>query len=237
MTTKPRPLICLLVSEETSPSVVFRLCDVLSTVGAAFEDLRRVASAIDHAHAGYLAYARALSHWHRTHAYCGACGFETIAGKGGHERKCANESCGRSHFPRTDPAVIMLVTHPTEDSCLLGHNKRFQGLRFSTIAGFVEPGETLEQAVAREVWEETGVRVENVSYQASQPWPFPASIMLGFRADGVTTEINLIDEELVEARWFSRDEVRDMASSEEDILPPSKFSISRWLIDSWLAER
>jgi NAD+ diphosphatase len=211
--------------------------DLPLPAGAEFEDLRYVASIIDQAEAGYLAYARALSHWHRTHKFCGACGAQTIAGKGGHERKCSNQDCGRSHFPRTDPAVIMLVTHPTDEACLLGHNKRFQGLRFSTIAGFVEPGETLEQAVAREVWEETGIRAENVRYQASQPWPFPASIMLGFRADGVSTEINLIDEELVEARWFSRQEVRDMADSQEGILPPAKFSISRWLIDNWLAEK
>jgi NAD+ diphosphatase len=155
-----------------------------------------------------------------------------VPDKGGHERTCSNEACGRSHFPRTDPAVIMLVTHPTEDKALFGRNKRFQGIRFSTLAGFVEPGESLEQAVAREVKEETGIRVHQATYQASQPWPFPASIMLGFRAVALNTDIQCEDDELIEAQWFTRDEVRAM----DDTLPPSRYSISRWLIDTWLSE-
>ena len=203
--------------------------------GATFEDLRRLATQIDPVEAGYLAYARALGHWHRNHRFCGACGAPTQPDKGGHERVCTDKGCGRSHFPRTDPAVIMLVTHPDGARCLLGRNKRFKGLRFSTIAGFVEPGESLEQAVSREVKEETGIRTTDVTYQASQPWPFPASIMLGFRARAVNEDINCEDQELIEAKWFTRDEVRAMADTQE-ILPPARYSISRWLIDTWLEE-
>ena len=130
----------------------------------------------------------------------------------------------------------MLVTHPKEDKCLLGHNKKFQGLRFSTIAGFVEPGETLEQAVTREVFEETNIQVGDVIYKASQPWPFPASIMLGFNAQAITTEIICRDKELTEARWFSRAEIIRM-SKKYEMLPPANLSISRWLIDCWLSEK
>lgn len=204
--------------------------------GASFEDLRRLATQLDGIEAGYLAYARALVHWHRGHQFCGICGAATKAGRGGHERACVNADCGKVHFPRTDPAVIMLVTHPTEDKCLLGHNKKFQGLRFSTVAGFVEPGEMLEQAVAREVFEETNIQVVDVTYKASQPWPFPASIMLGFRARAISTEIICHDQELLEAKWFSREEVQNMAKHTEE-LPPPNLSISRWLIDGWLNEK
>lgn len=201
-----------------------------------FEDLRHIATALDPIKAGYLAYARALVHWHQEHEFCGVCGKATKSSRAGHQRTCLNPECNKSHFPRTDPAVIMLVTHPTEDKCLLGHNKKFQGLRFSTIAGFVEPGETLEQAVAREVFEETNIDTIDIKYKASQPWPFPASIMLGFRAKATTTEIICHDEELTEARWFSRTEVSEMATK-HGILPPVNLSISRWLIDCWLSEK
>ncbi len=203
---------------------------------SSFEDLRRLATFIDPIEAGYLAYARAIIHWHRAHQYCGACGTATKSSRGGHERVCLNNQCRKSHFPRTDPAVIMLVTHPTGNKCLLGHNKKFSGLLYSTIAGFVEPGEMLEQAVAREVFEETNINVVDVTYKASQPWPFPASIMLGFRARAITTEIVCHDQELSDARWFSRAQVLEMAKGPE-MLPPEHISISRWLIDSWVSEK
>ncbi len=203
-----------------------------------FEDLRRLAGDLEHGTATMLAYARALAYWHRTHQFCGMCGAPTESRKAGHERKCTNPDCGKTHFPRTDPAVIMLVTlgNGKNQRALLAQNKRFpSGIRYSTLAGFVEPAETLEQAVAREVFEETGIRVSDVQYQASQPWPFPANLMLGFRASAENEDIVIQEDEIADARWFSRDEVLDMAA-QDGVLPPSQISISRWLIDTWLDE-
>ena len=201
-----------------------------------FVDLRELVTNIDPINAGYLAYARAIVYWHQTHQYCGTCGTQTEPRRGGHQRVCLNDNCKISHFPRTDPAVIMLVTHPTEEKCLLGHNKKYRGLRYSTIAGFVEPGEMLEQAVAREVLEETNISVIDVKYKASQPWPFPASIMLGFRAHGTNSNIICHDQELTDAKWFSREEVNKLAKA-SNMLPAKHLSISRWLIDDWLLEK
>jgi len=205
---------------------------------ASFEDLRFHATYMNPDEAGLLAYARGLMYWHRTHQFCGACGSPTESREAGHTRVCTNDECGRSHFPRTDPAVIMLITREENggEVCLLGHNARFKGLRYSTLAGFVEPGETLEDAVAREVFEETGVRITDVRYQASQPWPFPASLMLGFRGRATNAEINVDNDELVDAQWFTPDQVREMAAGGET-LPPAGLSISRWLIDTWLEEQ
>jgi NAD+ diphosphatase len=203
-----------------------------------FEDLRQHATHMNPDEAGLLAYARGLMYWHRNHRYCGSCGGPTESREAGHTRVCTNEACGRSHFPRTDPAVIMLITREQagREVCLLGHNARFQGLRYSTLAGFVEPGETLEDAVAREVFEETAIRVADVRYQASQPWPFPASLMVGFRARAINADINVDNDELVDARWFTPEQVREMAASGQ-ALPPAGLSISRWLIDTWLEEQ
>ena len=192
-----------------------------------FEDLRRVGGLLPEAEAAMLAYARGLMHWRTRTRFCSVCGAACRPLSAGHVMACTG--CGSHHFPRSDPAVIMLVTHG--DRALLGHPTRFRDLRlFTTLAGFVEPGESLEEAVAREVLEEAGVRVGNVRYRSSQPWPFPASVMLGFSAEADDDILTIEHDELVEARWFTREEVRAQSGF---ILPPD-LSIARRLIDEWL---
>jgi len=194
-----------------------------------FEDLRRLGTLLPEADAALLAHARGLMHWRTRHRFCGVCGAACTPRQAGHVMAC--NGCGTHHFPRTDPAVIMLVTH--NDRALLGQPARFREMRvFTTLAGFVEPGESLEEAVAREVFEESGIRVANVRYHSSQPWPFPASIMLGFTADALTTEITLDPEELLACAWFSRAELR---APDGFVLPPP-MSIARRLIEDWLNE-
>ena len=177
-----------------------------------------------------LAYAKGLAHWHARHRFCGVCGEGTEAKDAGHVRVCTGPDCATQHFPRTDPAVIMLVTDG--DRCLLGHNKRFPERIYSTLAGFVEPGESLEEAVAREVLEETGVRVGRVQYHSSQPWPFPASIMLGFHAEAESEAITVQAAELVDARWFSRAEIANF--EQLGLRLPRPDSIARRLVEHWL---
>ncbi len=203
---------------------------------AGFVDLRDAGPLLLAREAHLLALARGMTYWHRHHRHCGVCGAPTISQRAGHQRQCANDACGRKQFPRTDPAVIMLVTADDADPpvCLLGRQAAWAKGRFSTLAGFVEPGETLEQAVAREVAEETGVAVTDVRYLGSQPWPFPASLMLGFRARAVGRAISLNDNELDEARWFTRAELR--AQEGRSLTLARSGSISRWLIEGWLAE-
>ena len=191
-----------------------------------FEDLRRIGTLLDGADAAILAYARGLMHWRTRTRFCSTCGAACVPQSAGHVMACGG--CGVHHFPRSDPAVIMLVTHG--DRALLGQPARFRDLRmFTTLAGFVEPGESLEEAVAREVQEEAGVRVGNVRYRSSQPWPFPASVMLGFTAEAEDSALTVDPDELVEARWFTRDEVRAQSGF---VLPPD-MSIARRLIDEW----
>ena len=192
-----------------------------------FEELFRAGNALPAEEAAILAHARGLMHWRGRHTFCGVCGASCTPHDAGHVMHCSG--CGAHHFPRTDPAVIMLVSH--DNRVLLGQPSRFREMRvFTTLAGFVEPGESLEEAVAREVFEESGVRVGNVQYRASQPWPFPASIMLGFTADALTTDITIDPHEIVEARWFTRDELR----APQDFVLPPPVSIARRLIEDWI---
>ena len=149
--------------------------------------------------------AKSLVDWHARHKFCANCGAPTTLTKGGWQRDCGN--CGAQHFPRTDPVTIMLVEH--EDKLLLGRQPRFPPKIYSALAGFVEPGETIEEAVAREVWEEAGVRVSNVRYLASQPWPFPSQMMIGCTSVAQSTELTIDKTELDDARWFSREELED----------------------------
>lgn len=178
--------------------------------------------------------ARALWSWHLNARHCGHCGGTTKIKDGGWRRKCW--ACGQDAFPRTDPAVIMLVAHG--DQCLLGKAPHFEGNLFSTLAGFVEPGEDLETAVRREVHEETGVDVGAVEYRASQPWPFPHSLMIGCEVEALSTAITIDPEELVDARWFSRDEVSAMLNGThaDGLIVPGEFTIAHWLINSFAAK-
>ncbi len=203
---------------------------------AEFLDLRQTAPTLPRDEGALLAYARGILYWHRRHRFCGDCGSPTESRQGGHVRKCTDPGCGRSHFPRTDPAVIMLVTRegPQGEAALLAHKHGFLPGMYSTLAGFVEPGESLEEAVAREVWEEAGVRVTDVRYRASQPWPFPSSLMLGFRARAVTSEITFNPDELADAAWFTPDDIARMPEAGKRLPRPD--SIALWLIREWLAE-
>ena len=194
--------------------------------GAAFEDLRKTGALLPEDEAGLLAYARAMVLWRQRHRYCGSCGAPTHAESAGHVMKCSNAECGAEHFPRLDPAIIVLVTDG--ERALLGRQAAWPPGRYSTIAGFVEPGESLEDAVAREVLEETGVQVVEAEYHSSQPWPFPSSLMIGFTARAAAGSVPRADEELEDARWFTREQI----ASGEPRLPPRQ-SVSLRLIEDW----
>lgn len=229
-----RPVFAVSVDESQAAEVV------AMTGGAAeFVDLRQVGPFLPPADAHILAHARGMVYWHARHGFCGVCGSATETRHSGHERKCVNPACGISHFPRTDPAIIVLVyrTDMPGGACLLGRHSRWPFGMYSTLAGFVEPGETLEQAVSREVFEEAGIETTNVHYLASQPWPFPSSLMLGFHAEATSFEINIDDEELSDCRWFTRDDLRGMKewldAKDDDLRLPRRDSISRWLIQRW----
>ncbi len=220
----PQPVFALDVGAAEDPLAL------LPQDCGAFTDLRAVAGVLGGQDASMLAHARGLMHWRSRHLFCGVCGGACVAESAGHVMRC--KACDTSHFPRTDPAVIMLVHRG--DRAVLGHSRRFPAsTMYSTLAGFVEPGESLEEAVRREVLEESGVRVGQVQYHSSQPWPFPASIMLGFYAEALSEEITIDPTELEDARWFSRAQIRDPAANGFNL--PRLDSIARRLIEDWVA--
>ena len=197
-------------------------------------DLRQFGSKLRPEDASVLSYAKALFHWHRAHRYCGFCGTETVQGQAGHVRVCSDDACEKIHFPRIDPAIIVAVQF--EDRCLFGRQPSWAENRYSVIAGFVEPGESIEQAVVREVMEETNIRLATVKYRSSQPWPFPGSIMLGFNATAASKEISLNDGELQDAHWRNVEEVVEGLTTGDFLLPP-KLSIAYRLIEHWFDSR
>ncbi|HUN27785.1 MAG TPA: NAD(+) diphosphatase [Steroidobacteraceae bacterium] len=208
---------CLLVDLATSAE---------APAGTRFEELRPLSGRLTRAEAQLLAYARALSIWRARHRYCGRCGSPTSPERAGHVIRCSNPECAQEVFPRIDPAIIVLVTDGVR--ALLGRQPSWPPGRYSTIAGFVEPGESLEDAVAREVREETGVAVSHVDYHSSQPWPFPSSLMLGFHALAPSDAVIRVSGELDDARWFTREEI----ASGTPLLPPPH-AISFHLIAAW----
>ncbi|MFL6547547.1 MAG: NAD(+) diphosphatase [Povalibacter sp.] len=200
--------------------------DPVLDTSAEFVDLRLVAGDLNRDEGGLLAYARAMVLWRERHRFCGRCGTPTVPVQAGHVLLCTNTECRHQQFPRTDPAVIVLVTDG--ERALLGRQAAWPAGRYSTIAGFVEPGESLEDAVRREVLEETGVPVGKVEYHSSQPWPFPSSLMLGFTAHATGTEIHQIDDELEDVRWLTRAQIAN-----GEVALPNPVSISFRLIEDW----
>ena len=194
-----------------------------------FHDLRYLGTVLPPDEANLLAHARALVLWHDSQVFCGICGSSARPEAAGNSRVCMNNDCRREIYPRVDPAIIVLVVDG--DRCLLGRQQTWPEGRYSTIAGFVEPGESLEDAVRREVFEETNIRVGKVDYHSSQPWPFPSSLMLGFMAEAVSSEIVLNDRELEDARWFTRKELRSGFPK-----LPFRISIARRLVDFWIEQ-
>jgi NAD+ diphosphatase len=201
--------------------------------GRQFRELRQVAALLDAPDAAILAHARAMAYWHQRHRFCGDCGSPTEPREGGYLRVCSNADCGQHHFPRSDPAIIVLVE--SGKRCLLGRKALWPEGMYSTIAGFVEPGECIEAAVIREVREETGVQVSEIHYQSSQPWPFPSSLMLGFRARAAGSTIQVDRDELQDAQWFTREQIRS-GLLKGRLQLPTNISVSHRLIEGWYDE-
>ena len=204
-----------------------RLLD--SHPGSVFADLRQATRGLHEKHAGILAYAKALMHWQYRHAFCGSCGTPNRLESAGHRLVCSNPACARESFPRIDPAIIVLITHG--DACLLGRNAAWPDRRFSTLAGYLEPGESLEDAVTREVYEEARVRLSSIRYVSSQPWPFPSSAMCGFYAEATSRDC-APTEEMEELRWLTAAELAQAIERDEIRVPPP-VSIAFRLIADW----
>ncbi|WP_323780566.1 NAD(+) diphosphatase [Thalassovita sp.] len=199
-----------------------------------FAELRMIMTRLTARDAELAATSRALLNWHRTHRFCSKCGQESVMSMSGWQRNCP--SCGSQHFPRTDPVVIMLITRG--NSVLMGRSHGWPAGMYSLLAGFVEPGETLEAAVRREVFEESGIRVGAVEYLASQPWAFPASLMFGCKGEGLSEEVTIDPKEIEDARWFSREEIMLSFSGQHPVLRPArKGAIAEFLLRNWLADR
>ena len=193
-------------------------------------DLRTSAHELPQPDGALLAYARGMVHWNLRHRYCANCGSVTYSTHAGHVRQCTNEACNLHHFPRTDTAVIVIISEG--DACLLGRQAAWPKGMYATVAGFLEPGETLEQAVAREAQEETGVELQKITYHSSQPWPFPSSIMVGFSAVARNRNLVLDNDELEDARWYTRSEIAAGLQEGTLRLPPP-ISIAYRLIRDW----
>ena len=205
---------------------------VAATLDGTFIDLRSAGVRLHPFHAAVFAYARAVAHWQARTRFCGACGAALHLGALGHRARCTNPACALEHFPRVDPAMIVIVSW--QGQCLLGTQSTWSQGRYSTLAGFIEPGESLEDAVRREVFEEAGVRVGACQYHSSQPWPFPSSLMLGFTAQASDPAIH-VGRELSDARWFSVDEIVSGLGERTLVLPP-RLSVSHELIAHWLRQ-
>lgn len=202
--------------------------------GYRFVDARSVTDIISRPDSGIVAQARAQVNWHNRNGFCAICGGETFVKRGGQVRKCSK--CDIENYPRTDPVIITVVSDG--DRCLLGQSRRGRLARtntYSALAGFVDQGESIEEAVAREVMEEAGIQVGEVRYHSSQPWPFPSSLMIGCHADAATTEINFDDDEMNDVKWFTRDEVVLALEGKSDTLAlPQPIAIAHHLIRAWI---
>jgi len=224
--------------EETAPRDTGAFLDQtsqpLTQSNGAFTELRAVMAALSPLEAEIAATARAMLSWHQSHRFCAACGAESQVAQAGWQRTCP--ACGTAHFPRTDPVVIMLVTRG--NSVLLGRSPAWPERMYSLLAGFMEPGESIEAAVRREVIEETGVKVGQVDYLASQPWPYPSSLMIGCHAHATSAEITVDETEIEDALWVSREQVALVfAGQHKDIATPRAGAIARFLLENWLADR